>query len=140
MDGSEEVYRVTFSFYIFEKTTEDWERHMKFVGGFQIAFSLISLILAIIGLVGVLKRKSILVHSLVYGGACYIGVWTANILFYFAIYSDDFTISPGLAWTLTIALVIATVFLFYFPYCVLSLALKLHKKKKEEKVSHKPFL
>ena len=134
VDGSkEEVYRITYSFYIFEKTTEDWEYWAKRKCGVDLALCLLSLILAIVGLVGVLKRKPTLVLCLVCAVWGYIGFWIGKI-FGTAAFCDDFTISPGLAWTLTIALGIALVVLFYFPICVESLYYKLRKEEKEKQV------
>ena len=133
VDKSEVVdkARLIFSFYIMENTREDWEYLIKLNGGKDIAFSLISLIASFIGLVGVLKRKPILVYFLFIGVGFYIGVWIGDI-FQFALNSDDFTISSGVAWTLTVVLMIATFSLIYFPLCVYSLYLKLRKEKNGE--------
>ena len=134
VDGSkEEVYRITIIFYIFEKTTEDWDTAVKWKAGY-LAFSLISLLMNIIGLVGVQKRKPILVYILCCGvGLCH-GLRVATILGS-AFESDDFTIPTGLVWTLTIiASVIAILFSFYFAICVYSLYLKLRKEEKEGQV------
>ena len=133
VDGSkEEVYRITFSFYIYEGNTKYWEHWAK-LNGVDVALSLLALILAIVGLVGVLKRKPTLVLCLVCAVWGYIGFWIGKI-FGTAAFCDDFTISPGLAWTLTIALGIALVVLFYFPICVESLYYKLRKEEKEKQV------
>ena len=139
VDGSkEEVYRITFSFYIFEKTAEDLEFWVKWNGGLAIAFGLLSLLLTIIGLVGLQKRKPILVYILECGVALSLGPWYFNILDP-VFRSDDFTISTGLAWTLTIvASVIVFAINFYFSTCVHSLYLKLRKEEKEEQVRQKP--
>ena len=131
-DGSKEVhYRVTFSFYIWTMTTEDWEDWIKFRGGVDIACSLVSLIACIIGLVGVQMKKPILVYIFSCGVGLYIGMWVADI-FGFALKTGNFTISSGLAWTLTVVLMIATSSLVYFPLCVYSLYLKFCKEKKGE--------
>ena len=132
VDGSEDMdYRVTFSFYIWTMTTEDWEDWIKLRGGVDIACSLVSLIACIIGLVGVQMKKPILVYIFSCGVGLYIGMWVADI-FGFALKTGNFTISSGLAWTLTIVLMIATFSLIYFPICVDSLYLKLRKEKKGE--------
>ena len=132
VDGSKEVhYRVTFSFYIWTMTTEDWEDWIKLRGGVDIACSLVSLIACIIGLVGVQMKKPILVYIFSCGVGLYIGMWVADI-FGFALKTGNFTISSGLGWTLTIVLMIATFSLIYFPLCVDSLYLKLRKEKKGE--------
>ena len=134
VDGSKgEVYRITIIFYIFKKTTEDWDTEVKWKAGF-LAFSLISLLMNIIGLVGVQKRKPILVYILCCGvGLCH-GLWAITILDK-AFESNDFTIPTGLVWTLTIiASVIAILFSFYFAICVYSLYLKLRKEEKEGQV------
>ena len=112
-------------------TTEDWEKYIKLDGGVDIAFSLISLIASIIGLVGVQMKKPILVYIFSCGVGLYIGMWVAEI-FGFALKTGNFTISSGLGWTLTIVLMIATFSLIYFPLCVYSLYLKLCKEKKGE--------
>ena len=132
VDGSEEVhYRVTFSFYIWMDTKEGWEYWIKLVGGGDIAFSLLSLIASIIGLVGVQRKKPCCVYIFACGVSLYIGCWIGKI-FGFALKSDDFTISSGVAWTLTVVLMIATFSFVYFPICVDSLYLKLRKEKKGE--------
>ena len=140
VDGSkEEVYRITFSFYIFEKTAEDWEFRVKWNGGLVIAFSLLSLLLTIIGLVGLQKRKPILVYILGIGVSIFFTLILIFTILNPAFYSDDFTISTGLAWTLTIvASVIVFAINFYFSTCVHSLYLKLRKEEKEEQVRQKP--
>ena len=130
--SKEEVYRITFGFYILERNTEGWEHWAKW-NGVDVAISLFSLILTIVGLVGVLKRKSSLVVCLVCGLVCYHAFWIGNI-FWTAVICDDFAMSPGLAWTLTIALVIALVVLLYLPICVESLYFKLRKEEKEKQV------
>ena len=123
------MYRVIFSFYIYEKSTQDWEARTKLSGGWAIASSLLPLILTTIGLIGVLKRKPNLVYWLGIGSGVYIGFWVGDI-FGLAINSDNFTISPGLAWTLTIT----TKLLLYFPICAHSLYIKLCKEEKDEQV------
>ena len=131
MDESKEVYRVTFSFYILDDSKEGWVDRIKQYGGGAIAFSLISLISCMIGLVG-LQRKNPSFVNIFYIGVClYIGSCVGHILG-FAWMSEDFTISTGVAWTLTFVLMIATFALVYFPICVYSLYLKLRKEQKGE--------
>ena len=126
--GSKEVYSKTAVFYIFEKTPEDWEKHMKLAGGVAIAISLLSLLLAIVGLIGIWRRTPILVYFYSLGVSCYIGFWIGTI-FGLAISADDFIFSYGLGWSLTIALIIATSLSFYFPLAIYSLFLKLRKEE-----------
>ena len=135
VDGSnEELYSKTAVFYIFEKSPTDWEKQMKLCGGVAIAISLLSLLLAFIGLVGIFWRTPVLVFFYAIGVSTYIGFWIGTI-FGLAIAADDFIISSGLAWTLTIALMLATSFLFYFPLCIYSLFLQLCKEKEEKQVA-----
>ena len=128
VDGSKEVYSKTAVFYIFERTPEDWEKQMKLAGGVAIAISLLSLLLAIVGLIGIWRRTPILVYFYSLGVSCYIGFWIGTI-FGLAISADDFIFSYGLGWSLTIALIIATSLSFYFPLAIYSLFLKLRKEE-----------
>ena len=137
--SKEEVYRINFGSYISAKTAEDWEHWVKVYGGVDIAFSLLSLVLTIIGLVGVLKRKPVLVALLFLGVCVFNGLWIGTILSP-AINSVDFTISSGLAWTLTIASLFVIIgVLFYLSVCVYALYLKLGKEKKDAQQVTKTF-
>merc|ERR1711874_137474 len=105
----------------------------KLSGGFAIAISLLSLLLAIVGLVGILRRTPLLVYLYACGVSFTIGFWIGAI-FSLAIWADDYIISAGLTWkwTLTIALMVAVGFLFYFHLCIKSFYLELCKEKEEE--------
>ena len=72
VDGSKEVhYRVTFSFYIWTMTTEDWEDWIKLRGGVDIACSLVSLIACIIGLVGIQRRNT-----------CFVSIFSGGVILF----------------------------------------------------------
>ena len=134
--GLKEVYSKTAVFYIYEKTPEDWEKQMKLAGGAAIATSILTLLLAVVGLIGIWRRTPILVYFYAIGVSCYIGFWIGTILG-LAITADDFIFSYGLGWTLTIALIIVASLSFYFPLAIYSLFLKLCKEQVAFYLSHR---
>ena len=102
-------------------------------GGVHISISLLFFLIAIGGIVGVLKKKQIFVK--VFGAwiAASMGFWITEILITVA-KCDDFSISSELAWTLIIAYVVFLIgMLSYFFICVYSLRLKLRKDEEEKK-------
>ena len=124
--------RLVFSFYVWEETLDQLKKEILLWGGLEIVINALSAILAILGIVGTQKRTPLLLRLFSVGVGVYLAYWAARVIF-LAKFSQDFTLSDGVAWAVTILLAIAlVVFLTILANSLAySLYLKLRKEKEE---------
>ena len=132
LNDSVGTHRLIFSFYVWEDNLEAQKKEILMWGGLEIAINSLSAILAILGIVGTLKKTPLLVRLFSVGVGGYLGYWAARIIFT-AMTAHDFTLSSGVAWTMSIllslALLVLLAILGYF--LAYSFYLKLQKEKEE---------
>ena len=124
---------VTVGFYIQNVTRQAFFKSYKWPGGFHIAVSLLTAISAIMGLVGIQRKKPAFVFIFECGVGLLMGYWTPNIIVGWAVTADD--LASVDAWTLIILFAGAILLLgFYFLVCIEALFIKIRSEKKEKQM------
>ena len=93
--------RLVFSFYVWERPLDQLLLEVLVRGLVEIPINVISAVLAVLGIVGTIKRVPLLAHLYSFDVGFYLCYWAGRILVV-AMFADNFTLSSGVAWTLTI--------------------------------------
>ena len=105
----------------------------------DIIVNLLSIVLIIVGLIGVQKKNPFLARFLTVSVVGRIFWWICDVLL-LHIYADGFTVSDAAAFFITTLVVLILAFVgLYFAYCLESLCFKLQQERKEEEPGEVAF-
>ena len=96
-------------------------------GSVEIAINAMSALLAVLGIVGTIKRNPVLAHLYFFAVGFYLCYWAARIVTT-AMFADAFTLSSGDAWKLTIVASSLCLFLLALVCCFLAFDINAVKK------------
>ena len=96
-------------------------------GSVEIAINAMSGLLAVLGIVGTIKRNPVLAHLYFFAVGFYLCYWAARIVTT-AMFADAFTLSSGDAWKLTIVASSLCLFLLALVCCFLAFDINAVKK------------
>ena len=119
--------RLVFSFYVWERTLADLKDYVVVWGSVEIAINTMSAILAVLGMIGTIKRNPVLAHLYFFALGSYLCYWAARIVTT-AMFADAFTLSNGSAWKLTIVASCLCLFLLALVCCFLAFDINAAKK------------
>ena len=83
-----------FSFYVWENTLENFHNQIRMFGGLVLVINTLIATSAILGIIGIRKKMSILVRTFAFGLGCYLVYWICWILI-LSIFSHHFTVSDA---------------------------------------------
>ena len=108
-------------------------------GAWDIAINLLSIVLVIIGLVGIQKKSPLLFRFLTASVVGNIGWWISTVIM-LHIKAAGFTVPDAAAVIVTITIVLLLAFFgLYFFYCLESLCFTLQKERHEEEPAEVVF-
>ena len=96
-------------------------------GSVEVAINAMSAILAVLGMIGTIKRNPVLAHLYFFAVGSYLCYWAARIVTT-AMFADAFTLSNGDAWKLTIVASSLCLFLLALVCCFLAFDINADKK------------
>ena len=123
--------RLVFSFYVWNRTLADLKDYVLVWGSVEIAINAMSAILAVLGMIGTIKRNPVLAHLYFFAVGSYLCYWAARIVTT-AMFADAFTLSNGDAWKLTIVASSLCLFLLALVCCFLAFDINTVKKEAQQ--------
>ena len=96
-------------------------------GSVEVAINAMSALLAVLGMIGTIKRNPVLAHLYFFAVGFYLCYWAARIVTT-AMFADSFTLSSGDAWKLTIVASSLCLFLLALVCCFLAFDINAVKK------------